>query len=55
MKKGKQKRTHNWAKLTLELFVVFAGVTAGFLLNNWWNSASIKTCKQIITNVLLLI
>jgi hypothetical protein len=26
----------SWMKLSLELFVVFAGVTAGFLLNNWW-------------------
>jgi hypothetical protein len=25
----------NWRHLTLELFVVFLGVTAGFILNNW--------------------
>lgn len=25
----------NWKHLTLELFVVFLGVTAGFILNNW--------------------
>ena len=37
----KKKRTksnlkiHNWGKLSLELIVVFLGVTAGFLLNNW--------------------
>jgi len=24
-----------WSKLILELFVVFLGVTAGFVLNNW--------------------
>lgn len=26
---------YNWQKLSLELIVVFLGVTAGFLLNNW--------------------
>jgi hypothetical protein len=28
-------RNVNWKHLTLELFVVFLGVTAGFILNNW--------------------
>jgi hypothetical protein len=28
-----------WGKLSLELFVVFLGVTAGFLLNNWRTNA----------------
>lgn len=28
-------KKQNWAKLALELFVVFLGVTSGFLLNNW--------------------
>ncbi len=28
-------KNQNWAKLALELFVVFLGVTSGFLLNNW--------------------
>lgn len=28
-------KDYNWGKLTLELVVVFLGVTAGFLLNNW--------------------
>lgn len=37
----KKKRTrsnpkiHSWGKLSLDLIVVFLGVTAGFLLNNW--------------------
>ena len=28
-------KKQNWLKLGLELFVVFLGITAGFLLNNW--------------------
>lgn len=28
-------KKYNWGKLSLELIVVFLGVTAGFLLNNW--------------------
>lgn len=38
MKKKRTKsnlKIHNWGKLSLELIVVFLGVTAGFLLNNW--------------------
>ena len=30
-----QFKKQNWLKLGLELFVVFLGITAGFLLNNW--------------------
>lgn len=30
-----KKQTQNWNKLLLELIVVFLGVTAGFVLNNW--------------------
>ena len=33
-KSGKTENL-NWKKLTLELIVVFLGVTSGFLLNNW--------------------
>ena len=39
MEKSKNKiqkiRDYDWKKLFLELVVVFLGVTAGFLLNNW--------------------
>lgn len=28
-------KNHNWGKLVLELAVVFLGVTAGLILNNW--------------------
>ena len=31
----KKKRPFGWHKLMLELLVVFLGVTAGFVLNNW--------------------
>lgn len=34
-KKKKKARRISWLKLILELLVVFAGVTAGFLLNNF--------------------
>lgn len=30
-------KNYDWQKLLLELIVVFLGVTAGFLLNNWQN------------------
>ena len=30
-------KNYHWSKLVLELVVVFLGVTAGFLLNNWQN------------------
>lgn len=30
-----RKNKYDWRKLTLELIVVFLGVTVGFLLNNW--------------------
>lgn len=33
--KAKRKNTYDWKKLFVELLVVFLGVTAGFLLNNW--------------------
>lgn len=32
---SKRKRDYYWGRLSLELIVVFLGVTAGFLLNNW--------------------
>lgn len=35
----KNQKEYNWGKLGLELIVVFLGVTAGFLLNNWRTSA----------------
>jgi len=35
MKKKKEKNQRQWAYYLLELIVVFIGVTAGFLLNNW--------------------
>jgi hypothetical protein len=34
----------NWRHLTVELFVVFLGVTAGFILNNW--RGNLKEHKQ---------
>lgn len=33
--KTKKSKKYNWQRLILELLVVFLGVTAGFLLNNW--------------------
>lgn len=33
--KKRNFKNYNWAKLFLELIVVFLGVTSGFLLNNW--------------------
>jgi hypothetical protein len=29
------RRTYDWSKLTLELIVVFLGITAGFFVNDW--------------------
>lgn len=40
------KKHTGWLKLTLELFVVFAGVTAGFLLNNWWVNRADKSLEN---------
>ncbi len=37
---------HNWGKLTLELIVVFLGVTAGFLLNNWRSNANDRSLEK---------
>lgn len=39
MKRKKKKEPINWRQLGLELLVVFLGVTAGFILNNWRSSA----------------
>ena len=39
MKRKKKKEFINWRQLGLELLVVFLGVTAGFILNNWRSSA----------------
>lgn len=47
MKNDSKKTPYGWLKLALELFVVFAGVTAGFLLNNWWGQ---RTNKHIQTS-----
>ena len=49
MKKKKTKsnlKNHNWGKLSLELIVVFFGVTAGFLLNNWRMSSHDKQLEK---------
>jgi len=40
----------NWKKLTLELFVVFLGVTMGFLLNNWQGEQQSKDLEQKYMN-----
>ena len=48
-KKRKAKsnlNNHNWGKLSLELIVVFLGVTAGFLLNNWRMSTHDKQLEK---------
>lgn len=48
-KKKKTKsnlNNHNWGKLSLELIVVFLGVTAGFLLNNWRMSTHDKQLER---------
>ena len=44
-------KKQNWLKLGLELFVVFLGITAGFLLNNWESnvvSYPIGICLSIL-------
>lgn len=50
MKKKKPKpftfKRYNWGKLSLELIVVFLGVTAGFLLNNWRMNANDKLTEH---------
>lgn len=37
---------HDWRRLTLELLVVFLGVTAGFILNGWRESSQEKTLEK---------
>lgn len=32
---GSARRGYDWSKLTLELIVVFLGITAGFFVNDW--------------------
>ncbi len=50
MKKIRFKRLQmdhlNWKKLTLELFVVFLGVTMGFVLNNWQGDQQAAVLEQ---------
>ncbi len=41
---------HDWKKLFFELFVVFLGVTAGFLLNNWQLSRQDKQLEKEYLN-----
>lgn len=36
----------NWSALLLEMVVVFLGVTAGFLLNNWQSERAAEDLKQ---------
>ena len=36
----------NWQKLALELFVVFLGVTAGFILNGWREQRQEQVLEQ---------
>lgn len=45
VKKGKRKKIR-WTYYILELAVVFIGVTAGFLLNNWREDATEKKLEQ---------
>lgn len=40
------KSKRSGLKLLLELLVVFAGVTAGFLLNNWWTNRNDKGLEK---------
>lgn len=47
----KTKKKINWWYYTLELFVVFIGVTAGFLLNNWReDNANLKLEQKYLSS-----
>ena len=55
MAKKKKKATGiKWLKLLLELLVVFAGVTAGFLLNNLREESVNREFEQIYLENLLI-
>ncbi|MBT6765423.1 MAG: hypothetical protein HOA90_12925 [Prolixibacteraceae bacterium] len=47
---SQQKNKYDWRKLTLELIVVFLGVTVGFLLNNWRIQNQEKSLEQKYLN-----
>ena len=53
-KKKKKSSGINWLKLLLELLVVFAGVTAGFLLNNLREERVNREFEQIYLENLLI-
>ncbi|MCT4637360.1 MAG: hypothetical protein N4A72_06595 [Bacteroidales bacterium] len=44
----------NWKKLTLELIVVFLGVTSGFVLNNWGQDAKEEKIANLYLENLLM-
>lgn len=44
--KKSMNKGYNWGKLSLELIVVFLGVTAGFLLNNWRSNAHDRSLEM---------
>ena len=43
-------KKYDWQKLLLELVVVFLGVTAGFLLNNWQNQKQTSSLENKYLN-----
>ena len=43
-------KKYDWQKLLLELVVVFLGVTAGFLLNNWQNQKQTSSLEKKYLN-----
>ena len=43
-------KKYDWQKLLLELVVVFLGVTAGFLLNNWQNKKQTSSLENKYLN-----
>jgi hypothetical protein len=45
-----QIKSYDWQKLFLELVVVFLGVTAGFLLNNWQNQRQTSSLEKKYLN-----
>lgn len=53
-KKKKKASGINWLKLLLELLVVFAGVTAGFLLNNFREESTNRDIEHIYLENLLI-
>ncbi len=52
-KESKQSVNYNWKKVFIELFVVFLGVTAGFLLNNWQNQRKDELLEKKYLNAFL--